>query len=136
MVVPVSARKDGVNMMMCMGPDVCKTPIGSSMVPVPYVTMVTLGPASRTAKSVRNNGKQDFNLNSRTRLVTGHEPGVGKGVVDSGYKGWCNAQKGSSTVFSEGFAVVRHFDPAWLNGASAGGQERKRSKSSRHEKHH
>lgn len=136
MSVPVSARKDGANIMFSKGPDVCKTPIGSSMVPVPYVTVVTLAASTRTAKTVRNNGKHDFNLNTRTRLVTGHEPGVGKGVKDAGYRGWANAKKASSTVFSEGWAVVRHNDPAWINGASKGPTEKRRSKIKRTEKHH
>jgi len=51
MSVPISARKDGTNIIHCTGPDVCKTPIGSSMVPVPYMSMVTLGGAIRTSKT-------------------------------------------------------------------------------------
>ncbi len=136
MSVPISARKDGANIMVTKGPDVCKTPMGSSMVPVPYMTLVTLGPSKRTAKTVRNNGKHDFNLNTRTQLVTGHEPGVGKGVKDAGYKGYAHSKKGSATVFSEGWAVVRHGDPAWLNAASAGPKEPRRVKSKKPVKHH
>ncbi len=136
MSVPISARKDGANIMVTKGPDVCKTPVGSSMVPVPYVTMVTLAPSIRTAKTVRNNGKHDFNLNTRTRLVTGHEPGVGKGVKDAGYKGYAHAKKGSATVFSEGWAVVRNGDPSWLNAASAGPKEPRRIKFKKPVKHH
>lgn len=136
MSVPISARKDGANIIFSKGPDVCKTPMGSSMVPVPYITMVTLGPSLRTAKSVRNNSKPDFNLNTRTRGVTGHEPGVGKGVKDKGYKGYAHIKKGSSTVFSEGYAVVRDGDPAWINEPNAGPQEKRRSRSTRQEEHH
>lgn len=136
MSVPISARKDGANMIVGKGPDVCKTPMGSSMVPVPYMTMVTLAPSTRTAKTVRNNGKPDFNLNTRTRLVTGHEPGVGKGVVDAGYKGFAHVQKGSSTVYSEGYAVTRNNDPAWINAASAGPTETKRVKMPKPDSHH
>ena len=136
MSIPISARKDGTNIIFSKGPDVCKTPVGSSMVPVPYVTVATLAPSSRTAKSVRNNGKKDFNLNTRTRLVTGHEPGVGKGIKDAGYKGYAHIKKASSTVFSEGYAVVRDGDPAWINGAGPGSKEKRRSKSKRIDKNH
>lgn len=136
MSVPVSSRKDGSNIIVSKGPDVCKTPMGSSMVPVPYMTMVTLGPSIRTAKSVRNNGNKDFNLNSRTRGVTGHEPGVGKGVKDAGYKGYAHVKKACSTVFSEGWAVCRHNDPAWINAAGPGPKEPRRSKSGKTRKHH
>jgi hypothetical protein len=100
------------------------------------MSMVTLAASVRTAKSVRNNGKPDFNLNTRTRLVTGHEPGVGKGVKDAGYKGFAHVKKASSTVNSEGYAVARHNDPAWINAAGKGPTETKRSKSPRRDKHH
>lgn len=136
MSVPISARKDGANIIASKGPDVCKTPMGSSMVPVPYMTMVTLGPSTRFAKSVRNNGNKDFNLNTRTSPVTGHEPGVGKGVKDPGYKGYAHVNTASKTVFSEGYAVVRHGDPAWINHPSVGPTEPRRSQGSRNEGHH
>lgn len=123
MAIPISARRDGANIMHCTGPDVCKTPIGSSMVPVPYMSMVALGSSVRTSRTVRNNGKQDFQLNSRALVVTGHEPGVGKGVKVSGYKSHALAKKGSKTVFSEGWAVVRDSDPAWINRPGPGGTE-------------
>lgn len=123
MAIPISARRDGANIMHCTGPDVCKTPMGSSMVPVPYMSMVALGSSVRTSRTVRNNGKQDFQLNSRALVVTGHEPGVGKGVKVSGYKSHALAKKGSKTVFSEGWAVVRDSDPAWINRPGPGGTE-------------
>ncbi len=123
MAIPISARRDGANIMHCTGPDVCKTPMGSSMVPVPYISMVALGSSVRTSRTVRNNGKQDFQLNSRALVVTGHEPGVGKGVKVSGYKSHALAKKGSKTVFSEGWAVVRDSDPAWINRPGPGGTE-------------
>lgn len=123
MAIPISARRDGTNIMHCTGPDVCKTPMGSSMVPVPYMSMVTLGSATRTSRTVRNNGKQDFQLNSRALVVTGHEPGVGKGVKVNGYKSHALAKTGSKTVYSEGWSVVRDSDPAWINRPGPGGTE-------------
>ncbi|CUX57294.1 DUF4150 domain-containing protein [Agrobacterium tumefaciens] len=123
MAIPISARRDGANIMHCTGPDVCKTPMGSSMVPVPYMSMVALGSSVRTSRTVRNNGQQDFQLNSRALVVTGHEPGVGRGVKVNGYKSHALAKKGSKTVFSEGWAVVRDSDPAWINRPGPGGTE-------------
>jgi hypothetical protein len=123
MTVPISARRDGSNIIHSVGPDVLKTPMGSAMVPVPYMSMVTLGSAIRTSKTVRNNGKQDFQLNSRALTVTGHEPGVGKGVKVPGHISYAHAKKGSSTVYSEGWAVVRNNDPAWINHPSPGPME-------------
>ncbi|WP_280952659.1 PAAR-like domain-containing protein [Neorhizobium alkalisoli] len=115
--------------MHCTGPDVCWTPMGSSMVKVPYLSMVTLGASVRTSRTVRNNGKQDFQLNSRALVVTGHEPGVGRGVKVNGYKSHALAKKGSKTVFSEGWAVVRDSNPAWINRPGPGGTEPHRSMS-------
>ena len=69
-------------------------------------------------------------------MVTGHEPGIGKGIKDKGYKGYAHVKKASSTVFSEGYAVVRHGDPAWINAAKPGPKEKRRTKSKRIEKHH
>ena len=127
MAIPISARRDSANIMHCTGPDVCWTPMGSSMVRVPYMSMVTLGSASRTSRTVRNNGKQDFQLNSRALVVTGHEPGVGRGVKVNGYKSHALAKRGSKTVFSEGWAVIRDSDPAWINRPGPGGTEPHRS---------
>ncbi len=129
MAIPISARRDGANIMHCTGPDVCWTPMGSSMVKVPYLSMVTLGASVRTSRTVRNNGKQDFQLNSRALVVTGHEPGVGRGVKVNGYKSHALAKKGSKTVFSEGWAVVRDSNPAWINRPGPGGTEPHRSMS-------
>jgi hypothetical protein len=121
--VPISARREGTNIMHCTGPDVCLTPMGSAMVPVAYMSMVTLGASVRTSRTVRNNGLEDFQLNSRSTVVTGHEPGTGRGVKVAGYKAFAHAKKGSSTVYSEGWAVVRDGDPAWINHPDVGPTE-------------
>lgn len=115
MVVPISARNHGSNIVHTKGPDVCKTPMGSSMVDVPYMSMVDLDRAIRTSKTVRNNTMLDFQLNSRALMVTGHEPGIGRGSKIAGYKGYAHAKHASKTVYSEGWAVVRDRDPAWIN---------------------
>jgi hypothetical protein len=133
---PISARKHGSNLIHSKGPDVCKTPMGSSMVPVPYMSFVTLAASQRTATSVFNNGAQDYTLTSRSPGVTGHEPGVGKGQVKAGYKQWANAQTAGPNVFSEGHAVIRDGDPAWVNGPDKQGPPAARSKSTSETDHH
>ncbi|WP_147105079.1 PAAR-like domain-containing protein [Tateyamaria sp. syn59] len=127
---PISARKDGSNIMHTTGPDVCMTPIGKRVVPVAYTSMVTLAGSIRVSHSVRDNSNPDFQLNSRTRSVTGHEPGTKKGAKVAGYKGFAHARTAASTVFSEGFALVRDADPAWINHPDPQPQEGRRSKSS------
>lgn len=124
----ISARKDGSNVIVSKGPDVCLTPRGSAMVPVPYTSIAFLSSAARTSTSVRDNSNYDFQLNSRCATSTGHEQGTGKGVKVPGYLGMAHAKEGSSFFYSEGFAVVSHRDPAWINRPDPGGEEPKKGK--------
>ncbi|MFS8180629.1 PAAR-like domain-containing protein [Pseudovibrio denitrificans] len=128
MGVPHSARKDGTNYVYCKAPDVCKTPMGSSMVPVPYMSVAFFGTSARTSRTVRNNGKQDFQLNSRATVTTGHEPGTGKGVNVAGHVSHSHVKAGHKTVYSEGYSVIRDGDPALINRPGPGGTEPRRSR--------
>ena len=124
MATAVSGRQQGGQyMIVSTGPDVCLTPMGSAMVPVPYISGAFLAAALRISTSVRNNGGRDFQLNSRTAASFGHEAGVGMGVQQPGYKGMAHVQTASSTVYSEGWAVVRDGDPAWINHPDPGPPE-------------
>ena len=129
MSAPISARNDGSNYVHAVGPDVCKTPMGSGMVPVPYMSIAFFGSAVLLSRTVRNNGKKDFQLNTRTSTTLGHEPGIGKGVVVPGYRKHSYAKRGSRTVFSEGWAVVRDGDPGVMNRPNPGGTVRRHRKS-------
>ncbi|SEW44158.1 protein of unknown function [Cognatiyoonia koreensis] len=122
----VSARKDGSNYIASTGPDVCKTPVGSSIVPVPYSSIAFLGSAARVNKTVRHNGKPDFMLNSRTPNSMGTEPGVKKGVAKSGYLGPAAVKVTTGSVFSKKWATASHKDKATINMASKGPTEKKR----------
>jgi Domain of unknown function (DUF4150) len=114
-IANVSARKCPSNVIVSTGPDVCLTPVGGGMVPVAYSSIAFLDTAIRYSKSVRNNGKFDFQLNSRTSCSTGHEPGTGKGVIVPGYLGPAHVDVASHFVYSEGWATCSHRDPAWIN---------------------
>ncbi len=127
MSYPITARKDGSNTIYSIAPDVCLTP--PHPVPVPYMSISFLDTSVRTSRSVRDNGKKDFQLNSRPSKTTGHEPGSKKGVKVAGYLSHSLAVKGSATVYSEGFAEVRDGDKAEVNRPGPGGTEPRRSKS-------
>lgn len=101
--------------------------MGSTMVPVPYMSIVTFGSAARTSRTVRDNGKNDFQLNSRALVVTGHEPGIGKGVVVAGYKSHALVRTGASDIYSEGWAEIRDGDPALINRPGPGAVENRRT---------
>lgn len=122
----VSGRRNATNLLITTGPDVCLTPMGGAMVPVAYSCVAFLEPAERLSSSVRNNTRLDFQLNTRSARITGHEPGTGKGVKVPGYLAYSHVETASSSVFSEGFAVVRDRDPAWLNHPTPGPQEPRR----------
>lgn len=113
--VMVSARKCRTNTIVSTSPDVCWTPVGSSCEAVAYSSVAFLDTAIRHSTSVRNNGKFDFQLNSVCSESTGHEPGTKRGVVVSGYLGPAHVEIAAPFVFSEGWATVRHRDPAWIN---------------------
>lgn len=127
MGAPVSARKEGTNIIYCVAPDVCLTP--PQPVPVPYMSISFFNTASRVSRSVRDNGRKDFQLNSRPTKTTGHEPGSQKGVKSGGHVSHSLTVKGVGSVYSEGFAEVRDGDKAEVNRPGPGGTEPKRNKS-------
>lgn len=127
MSVKGAGRKCSTNYIASSGPDVCLTPVGSSVVPVAYSSIAFLGSAVRVDTTVRQNGKPDFNLNSRTPNSMGTEPGVRKGVVKSGHLGPACIRETTGSVFTSRWASTRHKDPAWINMSSQGSREKKRS---------
>lgn len=119
----IRARKTSSHIIVSKGPDVCWTPRGNTMVKVAYSSISFLNTAVRCSKSVRNNGDYDFQLNSRCSTSEGHEPGIGKGIKVAGYKGPSHANRAHALIYSEGFALVSHRDPAWINKDTKGSQE-------------
>lgn len=124
----ISARRCRSNLLVSKGPDVCLTPRGGAMVPVPYSVVAHLDGAIRVSKSVRNNGCYDFQLNARTTRIKGHKPGTGKGVVVPGHETYSHVRVASDFVYSEGFATVSHRDPAWINHPDPGPTEPQKGK--------
>lgn len=119
----VSARQDRSNLLVSSGPDVLWTPKGGGKVPVAYSVVAHMDTSIRLSRSVRNNGEYDFQLNSRTTEIVGHEPGVLKGVKISGYKTYSHAKVASDFVYSEGYASVAHLHEAWINHPDPGPNE-------------
>ncbi|RYE67534.1 MAG: DUF4150 domain-containing protein, partial [Oxalobacteraceae bacterium] len=74
------ARKQGGWTIYSLAPNVCKTPMGSSMVPVPYPITSQLSDADRPVESVRLNGKPAVAHSSGTSTCTGDKPGTGGGL--------------------------------------------------------
>lgn len=100
-------RKDSANYVVSKTPDVCLTPIGSSKVPVPYLSTGFFGNSVRTAKTVRVNGKEAFTTHSRIKSTVGTNPGVDKGVSDSGHLGPAKIPVGSKSTSVESHQSTR-----------------------------
>ena len=181
----ISGRNDASNVMVSTGPDVCLTPMGSGTVPVAYGVVALLDAAVRLSDSVRQNGRWDFTLNTRSAVIVGSaalrgvpiteagaiaaelvaaeaaagDPGgggaAGPGTMPDAETGpapdaasaettspeasdtpsvpgdgrFSHAKTTSEGVFTQGWSVVRHEDPAWLDHTDVGPVEPKRAMS-------
>ena len=114
--MPTAARKNSIFMVVSLVPDVCKTPIGSSMVPVPYPIVGDLNNSVTLAKHTNFNGDPVYLLSdSVVTTVTGNEPGTGGGMKSGVNTGKVRATGSSKTVRVEKKYVVRHGDQCDMN---------------------
>jgi hypothetical protein len=112
----IGARKQDIIIAMCTSPDVCLTPRGPKMVPVPYQITCTLGRSTDVTPTVRFNRAPVYvYAHSVAQNVKGDEPGTGGGVVSGVNVGKVWAFTSSQNVFSEGRKVVREGDRCWMN---------------------
>ncbi|MFT3765897.1 MAG: DUF4150 domain-containing protein [Minicystis sp.] len=103
-------------------PDVCHTPMGSSLVRVPYTISATFEAAEATAPQVRYGGLPAFTVKSRLPKVQGNEPGTGGGVVSTVNEGYARPISHSQTVRAHQCWVVRHGDFMEMNCAGPEGR--------------
>lgn len=114
----IGARKDSVFKAICTAPSFNRTPVGSTMVPLPYVTVSYLSGSIGVASSVRFNGRSVYTLGSSQPSCTGDERGSGGGVKSGTVNGEVKPTGASSTVRAEGKRVVRDGDPNTMNGGN------------------
>ncbi|MCL4709085.1 pre-toxin TG domain-containing protein [bacterium] len=115
-----ATRKIGEAILVCRTPDVCKTPMGSSMVPVPYQIISKFETATKTATTVNFTGEPAFNMGSYLPTVIGDEAGVGGGLKTGSHKGKCYPLTHSTSVRVQGQWLVRHDDLFEMNCSSPG----------------
>ncbi|MGR9156257.1 PAAR-like domain-containing protein [Rhizobium leguminosarum] len=110
------SREIGQGRVVSIAPDVCLTPIGSSMVPVPYslVAYQNIDPANM-ANSVRQTSLVSHVKSSLITKSFGDEPGTGGGVKSGTTGAECEPKTYSSTVRAEGRNMVRFDDEWWMN---------------------
>lgn len=108
-------------------PDVCKVPVGSGMVPVPFPNIAKLGDASpvsdQSGKELKAGGDYVLLKTSEVASSSGDEAGSGGGVKSGGTAGTCKIKQASQTVVygPEKAGLVRFMDPTEQNDSNAAG---------------
>ncbi len=116
-----AVNKSAEALLVCQSPDVCKTPMGSSMVPVAYQILSQFDKAVNTATRVNYGGAPAFHAESFLPTVTGNEAGVGGGLSSGVNVGACRPTNWSTTIRTEGNWIVRHDDVFLMNCAGPKG---------------
>ncbi|MEN6509127.1 MAG: DUF4150 domain-containing protein [Smithella sp.] len=117
------ARKGSAFMVMCSMPDVCLTPAGPSMVPIPYQIVAFMDKSTMASSNVEFGG-QPAVLRDQSMImqVVGNEAGTGGGVK-SGRNVWLvEFDTASESIFINGKNLVRHNDTCWMNGKNTRGK--------------
>lgn len=104
---------DGI--IVSVTPDVCKTPVGSSVVPIPYSITAIQGDDANTVASVRMTGKRAHNMASLVTQCSGDEPGTALGVKSGTVGSVCHPKAHSNNVRIRGEWAIRHDDQWWMN---------------------
>jgi uncharacterized Zn-binding protein involved in type VI secretion len=96
-------------------PDVCLTPAGSSMVPVPYTNVARSATLANGSKTVKLNGGMAAIDGCCYRTSTGDQPGSGRGVASGTVGDQAEFINTSFDVRLEGRGVGRNRDPMTQN---------------------
>ena len=94
----VGARKDGIFKAISTAPSFNLTPVGPTMVPLPYTTTIDLSNSTSVASNVRFNGRPVYTLGSSQPNCKGDEHGSGGGVKSGTVNGEVKPTSASTTV--------------------------------------
>lgn len=100
-------------------PDVCKTKVGSSVVPVPYPISSTFAKAKNVSPNVNHAGTSAFHFGSFLPNVTGNEAGKIGGVKSGVNVGMVYPKERSSSVRINGEWAIRHDDVMEMNASDS-----------------
>lgn len=111
-----ATAKDAQYVLVCLAPDVCWTPIGKTVVPIPYQISHNMSQAQQCSRNVFIEGKPAFlHANSYVDNVKGDEPGTKGGVVTGVNVKISHSMRHSSSVFINGKPMVRTNDMVYMN---------------------
>ncbi|MGO6689685.1 PAAR-like domain-containing protein [Rhizobium leguminosarum] len=108
--------------IVSLSPDVCLTPVGSSVVPIPYPIVDYCGHDMGYTPSVLFTGKKAMVMRSRTTHVHGDAPGTRKGVKSGTVENVCEPIEHADQVRAESSHVIRHLDRFWMNNRNTQGE--------------
>lgn len=116
------SRDVGDGIIVSVTPDVCKTPVGSSMVPIPYSITAKQGDDANTVATVRMTSKRAHNMDSLVTKCTGDQPGTGTGIKSGTVGSVCHPKTHSSNVRIRGAWAVRDADMWDMNNRNTVGK--------------
>lgn len=123
MSIPHEGSRDvGDGIIVCVTPDVCKTPVGSSMVPIPYSITAKQGDDANTVATVRMTKKRAHNMGSLVTKCTGDAPGTGTGIKSGTVGSVCHPKTHSSSVRIRGKWAIRDADMWEMNNRNTVGK--------------
>ncbi len=114
-------RTTGNAWVVSLTPDVCLTPIGDKMVPIPYNIRASFDDSVSQAVTVQMTTLSTVTMASRVTRVEGDEQGTGGGITSGVNLGYCRPITHSSTVRGEGNFIVYHTSLYWMNCAGPDG---------------
>lgn len=116
MALNAATYKDGQFVITSLAPDVCLTPIGGAIVPVPYPITHAMDLSKQCSKNVFMDDKPVFLHNeSFVDACKGDEPGVKGGVVTGVQGKVSHSIMKSPSVYVNGKPMVRTGDQVWMN---------------------
>ncbi len=101
--------------MSTVFPDVCKTPVGSAVVPIPYPSIGKSSDTSKGPKTVVIDGQMPMVKGAVYSTSTGDEAGTLNGLISNQNKAECEFMMYSFDVKFEGKNVCRLGDPLFHN---------------------
>lgn len=101
-------------------PDVCMTPVGNSIVPVPYVNTANSADTSNGSKTVTVDSNPIMLKDSCFSVSCGNEAGTAGGISSGVTKGKAMFVSASFDVLVEGKPVCRRLDPMVSNQSCSG----------------
>ena len=115
----MSISNKGSGAMSTVFPDVCKTPVGSAVVPIPYPNTAKSADVADGTKTVKIEGEMGTNKGCNYSTSTGDEAGSSKGLISGKTKGKAEFMLSSFDVKLEGKNACRMGDMMTHNDKNA-----------------